>query len=90
MTEKEGEKVEKYQDLARGSKNVGCEDKGDSGGNWGIRISTNEFKNNLKVIDADISIEVVQKCSLLGSCKNFKKGAQEVGERKSNNSRAKV
>ena len=44
MTEKEGEKVEKYQDLARGSKNVGCKDKGDSGGDWGIRISTNEFK----------------------------------------------
>ena len=90
MTEKEGEKVEKYQDLARGSKNVGCKDKGDSGGNWGIRISTNEFKNNLKVIDADISMEVIQKCSLLGSYKSFKKGAREVGERKSNNSCVKV
>ena len=62
MTEKEGEKVEKYQDLARGSKNVGCKDKGDSGGNWGIRISTNEFKKNLKVIAVDISMEVTQKC----------------------------
>ena len=57
MTEKEGEKVEKYQDLARGSKNLGCKDKADSGGNWGIRISTNEFKNNLKVIDVDISMD---------------------------------
>ena len=62
MTEKEGEKVEKYPDLARGSKNVGCKDKGDSGGNWGIRISINEFKNNLKGIDVDISMEVTQKC----------------------------
>ena len=90
MTENEGEKVEKYQDLARGSKNLGCKDKGDSGGNWGIRISTNEFKNNLKVIDVDISMQVIQKCSLLGSCKRFKKGAREVGERKSNSSCAKV
>ena len=90
MTENEGEKVEKYQDLARGSKNLGCKDKGDSGGNWGIRISTNEFKNNLKVIDVDISMQVIQKCSLLGSCKSFKKGAREVGERKSNSSCAKV
>ena len=57
MTENEGEKVEKYQDLARGSKNLGCKDKGDSGGNWDIRISTNEFKNNLKVIDVDISMD---------------------------------
>ena len=57
MTENEGEKVEKYQDLARGSKNLGCKDKADSGGNWGIRISTNEFKNNLKVIDVDISMD---------------------------------
>ena len=62
MTEKEGEKVEKYQDLARGTKNVGCKDNGDSGGKWGIRISANEFKNNLKVIDVDISMEVTQKC----------------------------
>ena len=90
MTEKEGEKVKKYQDLARGSKNVGCKDKGDFGGNWGIRISTNEFKNTLKVIDVDISMEVIQKCSLLGSCKSFKKGAREVGERKSNCSCANV
>ena len=71
MTEKKGEKVEKYQDIARGSKNVGCKNKGDSGGNWGIRIGTNEFKNNLKVIDVDVSME-------------------EVGERKSNKSCAKV
>ena len=69
---------------------MGCKDKGDSGGNWGIRISTNEFKNNLKVIDVDISMEVIQKCSLLGSCKSFKKSAREVGERKSNSSCAKV
>ena len=27
MTEKKGEKVKKYQDIARGSKNVGCKDK---------------------------------------------------------------
>ena len=59
---KAGEKVKKYQDIARGSKNVECKDKGDSGGNWGIRISTNEFKNNLKVIHVDISMEVTQKC----------------------------
>ena len=90
MTEKKGEKGEKYQDIARGSKNVGCKNKGDSGGNWGIRISTNEFKNNLKVIDVDVSMEVTQKCWLLGSCKSFKNGAREVGERKSNNSCAKV
>ena len=69
---------------------MGCKDKGDSGGNWGIRISTNEFKNNLKVIDVDISMQVIQKCSLLGSCKSFKKGAREVGERKSNSSCTKV
>ena len=69
---------------------MGCKDKGDSGGNWGIRISTNEFKNNLKVIDVDISMQVIQKCSLLESCKSFKKGAREVGERKSNSSCAKV
>ena len=62
VTEKKGEKGEKYQDIARGSKNVGCKNKGDSGGNWGIRISTNEFKNNLKVIDVDVSMEVTQKC----------------------------
>ena len=69
---------------------MGCKDKGDSGGNWGIRISTNEFKNNLKVIDVDISMQGIQKCALLESCKSFKKGAREVGERKSNNSGAKV
>ena len=69
---------------------MGCKDKGDSGGNWGIRISTNEFKNNLKVIDVDISMQVIQKCSLLESCKSLKKGAREVGERKSNSSCAKV
>ena len=69
---------------------MGCKEKGDSGGNGGIRISTNELKNNLKVIDVDISTEVTQKCSLLGSCKSFKKGAREAEERKSNNSCAKV
>ena len=62
MTEKKGEKVEKYQDIARGSKNVGCKNKGDSGGNWGIRISPKEFKNNLKVSDGAVSMEVTQKC----------------------------
>ena len=41
---------------------MGCKNKGDSDGNWGIRISTNEFKNNLKVIDVDVSMEVTQKC----------------------------
>ena len=41
---------------------MGCKDKGNSGGNWGIRISTNEFINNLEVIDVDISMEVTHKC----------------------------
>ena len=39
---------------------MGCKDRGDSGANGGIRISTNEF-GNLKVIDAKISVKILRK-----------------------------
>ena len=49
---------------------MGCKDKGDAGGNGGISISANELKSNLKAFDADISMKVTQKYSLLGYSTN--------------------
>ena len=53
-----------------------CKGKGDSGGNGGIRISTSDFENRLKVTDLEISVKLIQKCAMLGPAKIFfKKGA---------------
>ena len=41
-------------------------DRGDSGGNQGALGSVPmNLENNLKVIDAKISVKVIQKCALL-------------------------
>ena len=51
---------------------MGCNGKGDYG-TWygGIRISANEFEKKLKVIDAEISVKLIQKCAMLGPAKIF-------------------
>ena len=52
-------------------KNVGCKGKGDFGGNGGVRISTSDFENELKVIDVEISVKLIQKRAMLGPAKIF-------------------
>ena len=73
VREKEDEKIEKYQDLARVRRM------------WGVRSKVIpvlvgalgsvplRLKDNLKVIDVGISIELIQKCALLGSARILRK-----------------
>ena len=66
------------------SKNVGCKDKGDSGGNGGFRISTNEFEKQPEGYwRGNLWVNYPEMCTLEFR-KNLKKGAQDVGERKEN------
>ena len=74
VREKEDEKIEKYQDLAREVRRM-----------WGVRSKVIpvvvgalgsvplRLKDNLKVIDVGISIELIQKCALLGSASILRK-----------------
>ena len=72
VREKEDEKIEKYQDLAREVRRM-----------WGVRAKVIpvvvgasvplRLKDNLKVIDVGISVELIQKCALLGSARILRK-----------------
>ena len=74
VREKEDEKIEKYQDLAREIRRM-----------WGVRSKVIpvevgalgsvplRLKDNLKVIDVGISIELIQKCALLGLARILRK-----------------
>ena len=84
VSETEDKKVEKYQDLAR-----------EIGTMWDVRTGQviqvvmgalgsvpMNLENNLKVIDAKISVKMIQKCAMLSQVsKNFKKVARGVEER---------
>ena len=48
---------------------MGCKGKGDFGGNGGVRISTSDFENKLKVIDVEICVKLIQKCATWGPAK---------------------
>ena len=48
---------------------MGCEVKGDSGSSG----STGRLKDNLKVIDVGISVELIKKRALLGSARILRK-----------------
>ena len=70
VREKEEEKIEKYQDLTKEVRRM-----------WGVRSKVIlvvvgvlgsvplRLKDNLKVIDVGISIELIQQCALLGSAR---------------------
>ena len=72
--EKEDEKIEKFQDLARDVRRM-----------WGVRSKVipvvvgalgsvpPRLKDNLKVSDVGISIELIKKCALLGSARIIRK-----------------
>ena len=60
---------------------MGCKGKGDSGGNGGIRISTSDFENRLKVTDVEISVKLIQKCAMLGPAKIFLRKVLEMQRR---------
>ena len=72
--EKEDEKIEKYQDLSREVQRM-----------WGVRSKVIpvvvgtlgsvplRLKDNLKVIDVGISVELIQKCALLESASILRK-----------------
>ena len=74
VREKEDEKIEKFQDLAREVRRM-----------WGVRSKVIpvvegalesvplRLKDNLKVIDVGISFELIQKCALLGSARILRK-----------------
>ena len=74
VREKEDKKVEKYQDLAREVQKM-----------WDVKTKLilvvmgalgsvpMNLKNKLKVIDVEISVEMIQKCALLGSAKILRK-----------------
>ena len=51
---------------------MGREVKGDSGGSGSIRKPL-RLKDNLKVIDMGISVELILKCALLGSARILRK-----------------
>ena len=55
--------------------------KGDSGGNGGIRISTSDFEKRLKVIDVEISVKLIKKCTMLGPANIFKRKVFEMQRR---------
>ena len=48
---------------------MGREVKGDSGGSGALGSVPLRLKDNLKVIDVGISVELIQKCALLGSAR---------------------
>lgn len=52
---------------------MGCKDKADSGGYGALGSVPMNLKNKLKVIDVEISVEMMQKCALLGSAKILRK-----------------
>ena len=70
VREKEDEKIEKYQDLAREVRRI-----------WGVRSKVIpvvvgalgsvplRLKDNLKVTDVGISVQLIQKCALFGSAR---------------------
>ena len=72
MREKEDEKVEKYQDLAREVRKI-----------WGVRTKVIvvgaletiplRLKENLRAIGVDTSIELIQRSALLGSARILRK-----------------
>ena len=43
-------------------------------------ISSVPMKNNLKVIDVEISVEMIQKCALLGSARYLERYSRSKGE----------
>ena len=47
---------------------------------WDVRANAIPMKNNLKVIDVEISVEMIQKCALLGSARYLERYSRSKGE----------
>ena len=74
VREKEDEKIKKYQDLAREVRGMlGVRSKVIPVVVEALGSIPPRLKDNLKVIDVGISVELIQKCALLGSARILRK-----------------